>query len=209
AQEGCRVTMLIVTDGSKGSWDPEVDPPELVAVRTAEQRMAADALGAREVVMLGHTDGELEYSMELREELSGWIRRLRPDVVLTHDPWKRYMLHPDHRVTGLAAIDGVVAARDHLFFPHQLGDGVAKHRPGWVLLWAADEPDYWEDVSATFDTKIEALLRHSSQGATTMGGAQSAEDRRAEFEQRIREWSRQQGAPVGLELAESFKSVKP
>ena len=46
-----------------------------------------------------------------------WIRRLRPDVVLGHDPWKRYRLHPDHRNAGWLTVDGVVAARDPHFYP--------------------------------------------------------------------------------------------
>ena len=121
ADAGCEITMLVVTDGSKGSWDTDMTHDRLIDQRRAEQEAAARVIGANEPVMLGHVDGELEYSMALRAELCLWIRRLRPDVVLTHDPWQRYQLHPDHRVAGIAAIDGVVAARDHLFFPEQLG----------------------------------------------------------------------------------------
>ena len=119
--------MLVMTDGSKGSWDPSADQDALVETRRIEQHRSASILGITgEVVMLGRVDGELEYSMELRETLCWWIRRLRPNVVITHDPWKRYLLHPDHRVTGLVATDGVVAARDHLFFPAQLGSEIGK-----------------------------------------------------------------------------------
>lgn len=210
AKGGAEVSMLVVTDGSKGTWDPDLDPVELIRHRADEQRRAAEALGARgEIVMLGHIDGELEYTMELREHLCLWIRRLRPDVVLTHDPWKRYMLHPDHRVTGIAAVDAVVAARDHLFFPQQLTGGLTKHRPQAILFWAADEPDHWEEVSSTFDEKIEALLCHSSQGETTMGDAHSDGPARQEFESRIREWLARQGEPAGIPHAESFKLVRP
>jgi LmbE family N-acetylglucosaminyl deacetylase len=206
---GCEVTMLVVTDGSKGTWDPALTPEQLVAARHAEQRAAADELGAAEVVMLGAVDGELEPSVDLRRELTGWIRRLRPDVVLTHDPWKRYMLHSDHRVTGLAAVDAVVAARDHLFFPEQLATGVEKHRPATLLLWAADEPDHYEDIAATFDRKLAALLRHSSQAQTTMGDALGSDEAKAAFEERLRGWAAEQGKPASIPLAESFKRLTP
>jgi len=208
--EGCEVSMLVVTDGSKGTWNPDLDPVELIRAREEEQRRAADALGARgEVVMLGHTDGELANTMELREQLALWIRRLRPDVVLSHDPWKRYMLHPDHRATGMGAIDGIVAARDHLFFTHQLTGGMDKHRPSAVLLWAADEPDHWEDISATFETKISALLCHSSQSETTLGNAVEGDERREAFTSRLLEWSAAEGAAAGIALAEAFKLLRP
>lgn len=209
AEDGCHVTILVVTDGSKGTWDPALDRDTLVTMRRAEQRQAADELGAVDVVMLDHVDGELEHTMALREELCYWIRATRPDVVLSHDPWRRYMLHPDHRATGLAAVDGVVAARDHLFYPGQLAGDLTKHRPEWLLLWAADETDYWEDITSTFERKLEALMHHSSQGSTTMGDAQTDAERRVNFEARIRAWAAEQGKPAGYELAESFKRVKP
>ena len=65
----------------------------------------------------------------LRGEVARVIRELRPDVVLGHDPWKRYRLHPDHRHAGLLACDGIVAARDPHFFPeHGLAASPARRR---------------------------------------------------------------------------------
>ncbi len=207
AQDGCEVSMLVVTDGSKGSWDPTIAPDQLARARIEEQAKAAAVLDAKgELVHLGYVDGELEYSMDLRRRICMWIRRLQPEVVLSHDPWRRYMLHPDHRATGWGAIDGVLAARDHLFFPEL---GLAKHRPDAILLWGADQPDYWEDVSSTFDQKIEALLCHSSQAETSMSNADSNEDGRTQFLDRMREWAASQGEAPVLELAESFKLLRP
>ncbi len=208
-EAGTEVTMLVVTDGSKGSWDPGVDPTALVEQRATEQRSAAAVLGAAEVVMLGHPDGELTHSSQLQEELALWIRRLRPEVVLTHDPWRRYLLHPDHRITGLATVDGVVAARDHLFFPHQLADGLSKHRPSFLLLWTPDQPDHWEDISPTLQKKLDALLCHTSQGTSSMDGAQLGSDHREAFVDRITSLAAEQGQPVGLRAAEAFKVVTP
>lgn len=209
AGAGTHITMLVVTDGSKGTWDPEISAEELVAERMREQRRAADRIGASDVIMLDHVDGEVENTAALREELCFWIRSVRPGVLFTHDPWKRYMLHPDHRATGMAAIDAVVAARDHLFYPGQLGDGVDKHRPDAVLLWSADEVDHWEDISATFDTKVAALLEHSTQGPTTMGNAHDDADQLATFRARLVEWAETQGAEAGIPLGEAFKRLTP
>ncbi len=207
---GCEASMLIMTDGSKGSWDPETDPDELVETRRAEQLCSASVLGITgEVVMLGEVDGELEYSMELREKLCWWIRRLRPDVVLTHDPWMRYLLHPDHRVTGIAASDGVVAARDHLFYPDQLTQGLGKHRPDAILYWASDQPDHREDITGFVDRKVAALLCHSSQTETTMDDARLSAVHRERFAAKIARRASDAGAPAGLSAAEAFKIVFP
>ncbi|MDJ0663912.1 MAG: PIG-L deacetylase family protein [Acidimicrobiia bacterium] len=206
AREGCQVTMMVVTDGSKGTWDPDLDPVELVTTRQAEQQAAAQIIGATSVRYLDHIDGELEYTVELRREMCRHIRELRPDVVLSHDPWKRYQLHPDHRATGWAVMDGVISARDHLFYPEQ---GLEAHRPAAVLLWSADEPDHWEDITGEFQTKIAALLCHSSQGTTTMGGAERDGDRKERFVAQMRSWAADQGSAVGLEAAEAFKRITP
>lgn len=210
ADAGCEITLLIATDGSKGTWDPDIAPSDLAAARRGEAVAAATVLGASsEVVFLDYVDGELHHSPALQEELCLWIRRLRPDVVLSWDPWKRYMLHPDHREIGWGTCDAVVAARDHLFFPGQLTDGLQKHRPEALLLYAADEPDYFSDISETFDRKIEALLKHSSQSQTTMQDAATVEEGRAVFSERIAEWCRTMGEPAELPLAESFKLLRP
>ncbi|HEX2154846.1 MAG TPA: PIG-L deacetylase family protein [Acidimicrobiia bacterium] len=206
AAAGCRVTMLVLTDGSKGTWEEDRPVGELIESRRREQEQAASVIGAERVVQLDHVDGELESSLALREEVCRWIRTVRPGVVLGHDPWRRYMLHPDHRAAGWALIDGVVAARDHLFFPEQ---GLDKHRPDAVLLWQADEPDHFEDIAATFETKIQALLCHSSQTATTMGDAARSPEARAAFAERLRDLARRHGEPVELASAEAFKLIRP
>lgn len=206
AAAGTRVTLLVMTDGSKGSWDPAVDPAELAARRTAEQSAAAETMGAVEVLQAGHIDGELEYSMGLRAQVCRFIRTVRPAVVLTHDPWQRYQLHPDHRVTGWAVVDGVVAARDHLFFPEQ---GLAPHRPSVLLLWFPDEANHWEDIAGSLDRKVAALLCHASQGTTTMGGAQVGDTERLTFATRIETRAAEAGAPAGLAAAEAFRRITP
>ncbi|HEV3363327.1 MAG TPA: PIG-L family deacetylase, partial [Acidimicrobiia bacterium] len=155
AAAGCAVTELILTDGSKGSWDAKADRAGLVALRREEQQAAAAALGARDVVFLDYVDGELVSGLAERAEVCRVIREVRPDVVLGHDPWKRYRLHPDHRHAGFLAVEAIVAARDPHFFPEQ---GLSPHRPRWLLLWEADEVDHVEAVEDFLAAKLAALL---------------------------------------------------
>jgi LmbE family N-acetylglucosaminyl deacetylase len=201
---GCAVTELVLTDGSKGTWDPKADHDRLVALRQQEQRAAAAALGATDVVFLGHTDGELGSGLAEREEVCRVIRQARPDVVLGHDPWKRYRLHPDHRHAGFLAVEGIVAARDPHFFP---GQGLAPHRPSALLLWEADEVDHLEDIGAFLAAKLAALLAHRSQWESTMGIAGDPGAEEAAFETRIRERAADAGSVAGLALAEPFKRI--
>jgi LmbE family N-acetylglucosaminyl deacetylase len=210
AHEGTEIFHLICTDGSKGTWREDQDPAELVVIRREEQRAAAKKLGGTgEVVFLGWPDGELESGLRQRAQVASWIRRLRPGVVFAHDPWKRYRLHPDHRNAGFLATDAIVAARDPLFFPEL---NLTPHRPDRLLLWEADEPDHIEDVTSSFETKIAALLEHTSQFHTTMrignGGDQSTEDEHNAFRDRIAARLTTAGKKEGFTYGEEFKLIE-
>jgi LmbE family N-acetylglucosaminyl deacetylase len=207
AAAGCEVSHLICTDGSKGSWDPSEDTAALVVTRQAEQRAAARALGATgEQVFLGWVDGELDSSLRQRWEVAFWIRRLRPDVVLGHDPWKRYRLHPDHRHAGLLAVEGVVAARDPHFFPEQQ---LPHHRPTTLLLFEADEPDHVEDVTGFADAKVAALLEHRSQWLTTHEIADPSDQGQIDrFARHVTDDLAAHGATIGATHGEAFKAIR-
>jgi LmbE family N-acetylglucosaminyl deacetylase len=207
AGEGTEITMCIVTDGSKGSWDPGYDTGELARRRIDEQAAAGAIIGATRFVHLGRVDGELESTMDLRNEIARQIRLITPDVVLTHDPWQRYQMHPDHRATGFATVDAIVTAREPLAL---VDSGLPAHRPGVLLLWSADAPDHAEPIEEPwFDRKVAALLEHSSQTVTTMGDAGAGEQQREAFVQRLASWHRSAGAALGVEAAETFKRLTP
>jgi len=203
AAAGCEVHIVVCTDGSKGTWDSNADESALVKTRQSEQRAAAEALGATgTVTFCGWVDGELESGMAQRAQIAECIRRTRPSVVLGHDPWKRYRLHPDHRHAGLLTTDGVVAARDPKFFPEQ---AYAHHRPDLLLLWEADAPDHAEDVTGYLDTKYAALLAHESQFETTMDAGSDPELQ--QFRRRVEAKLEAAGAAARFTHAEVFKLI--
>ncbi len=205
AAAGCTVHHLVCTDGSKGTWDPSADVDALVARRQAEQREAARRLAgdhAGEVVFLGYVDGELTSDLEARGRVALAIRQLRPDIVLGHDPWKRYRLHPDHRHAGLLACEGIVAARDPHFFPEH---DIAHHRPQHLMLFEADEADHLEDVADWIDAKLAALEAHESQFESTMKAIDKSQ--LDAFRDRISARLIGLGAAHGTGAAELFKLI--
>ncbi|MCU1352733.1 MAG: hypothetical protein JWM05_1942 [Acidimicrobiales bacterium] len=206
ASKGCEILHLVCTDGSKGTWRADADIAALVATRRLEQAAAARALGGTaEVVFLDRVDGDLTDDRATRSEIARWIRVLRPDVVLGHDPWKRYRLHPDHRAAGFLTVDALVAARDPHFFPEH---GVAHHRPSELLLFEADEPDHAEDVTGFADAKITALEAHASQHESTMFiSAQDDGIERERFHTQVRHKLAESGRWAGMPEAERFKRM--
>ena len=204
AAAGCDVHLLILTDGSKGSWDAGEDRRSLVATREDEQRAAASALGASEAHFLRLVDGELQSGLAERARVCEVIRSVQPAVVLGHDPWKRYRIHPDHRHAGFLTLDAIVAARDPHFFPEQ---PFAPHRPERVLLFEAEVADHFEDVAAHLDGKIAALLCHRSQWRSTMRIHDDPGREVAEFDARVRERAATAGEAHGVSAAEDFKLI--
>ena len=208
ARAGSHVELLVLTDGSKGTWEPDQDLAALVTTRRVEQGAAAHALGAREVHFLDAVDGELEADALRREQVCGVIRAVRPDVVLGHDPWKQYRLHPDHRRAGELTIDGIVAARDPHFFPEQ---GLAPYRPDRLLLFEAEDVDHYEHVGGTVAAKVDALLAHRSQWRSTMGieaHGPDANAQRAAFVDRLEREVDAFGTAAGAGgPAEGFKRI--
>jgi LmbE family N-acetylglucosaminyl deacetylase len=158
------------------------------------------------VAFLGWPDGELESGLRQRWQVAYWIRRVRPDVVLGHDPWKRYRLHPDHRHAGFLTVDGVVAARDPHFFPEQQ---VPHHRPRALLLFEADEPDHVEQVDdADVTRKLAALEAHRSQLLSTMHvdlESHEGEAQLAGFQARVNERLVEHGRLAGVQRGEAFR----
>src|SRR6476646_5051954 len=77
-REGYDVMLVVCTDSSKGSEDPEMSPWKLTALRIEEQRAAAQVLCLDNIEFLGHTYCELEDSKQLRRELVRLIRSCKP-----------------------------------------------------------------------------------------------------------------------------------
>jgi LmbE family N-acetylglucosaminyl deacetylase len=207
AGEGAEVRLLVLTDGSKGTWDPDADLRELVATRRREQENAAAVLGLAGVEFLGIPDGELLSGLAERAQVCAAIRRARPSIVLGHDPWKRYRLHPDHRHAGWLVLDGLVAARDYHYFPEQ---GLAPHRPDRLLLFEAEEVDHLEPVGRHVDTKVRALLCHRSQWPSTMRIDAEAPDSESQLEGfvgRVRAEAEATGLTAGMGPSEGFKRL--
>jgi LmbE family N-acetylglucosaminyl deacetylase len=196
-RDGHEVHYLSATSGNKGSHDRAMTPERLTEIRECEEEAAARRLGVTSCRFLRHNDGELEANLSLRGEVCRVIREVRATAILTFDPWRPYQMHPDHRAIGITALDAVIAARDHMFFPEQLRDGVDISRVHDVFLFGAAEPDFWVDITETIEQKIFAATAHVSQIRDDLG-------RRAE---RQRARAREVGQPHGMEYAEAFKRL--
>ena len=199
AHENKSVVYVICTNGEKGTSDLNMDPAELVKIRQKEQWDAAKVLGVKEVVFLGFPDQGLEDTSEFRKEIVKQIRAYQPNTVATTDPYRKYIWHRDHRITGQVVMDAVYPyARDYLAYPDLFEQGYKPHKVKEVLCWGTDDPNYWSDITDTFETKIAALSCHKSQ----VGGRDSHQ-----LYEGLKTRAQESAKGQNFELAEAFHHV--
>ncbi|UCE54781.1 MAG: PIG-L family deacetylase [Desulfobacterales bacterium] len=163
-KKGKRVIYVVCTNGDKGSSDPNMTGEKIAKVRKKEQMAAADVLGVSEVIFLGHPDQGLEDTPKFRKQIVRLIRQYRPRLIVTADPYRRYIWHRDHRIAGQVVLDAVFPyARDHLAYPDLIEEGLQPYKVREMLFWAAEDINYRADITDTFDLKIAALRCHKSQ----------------------------------------------
>lgn len=204
-RRGSRVVLLVLTDGSKGSHDLTVSDAEVAAVRAEEQVRAARTVGYDDVRWLGETDSLLTASEEVLEKATAVVRAVQPDVMLSYDPWAPYILHPDHTVAGEIAFKSLLRAREPRFYRPPVGAPPWRTRELW--LFAPAQPNHTQDITATFDIKLDAILCHESQYPTEMGFAPGDEAGRAAFCDRMRAMFAQMGAAGGYRYGEAFRRI--
>ncbi|MBA7474824.1 N-acetyl-alpha-D-glucosaminyl L-malate deacetylase 1 [subsurface metagenome] len=195
--EGKSVIYVVCTNSDKGTSDPNMKPAELVKIREQEQQAAAKLLGVKDVVFLRYPDQALEDTSEFRKEIVRLIRMYRPEIVATTDPYRRYVWHRDHRITGQVTLDAIFPyARDILSYPDLLEQGFRPHKVREVWLWASEDPNYRADVTHTFDVKLAALFCHKSQMES-----------HPDLERWLRQHARELAEGENFELAEAFHRV--
>ncbi|MFP3947435.1 MAG: PIG-L deacetylase family protein [Longimicrobiales bacterium] len=185
--EGVETSLITATRGDAGRYrTPDTPHPgreALGRIREKELRAAADVLGVRDVSILGYPDGELDQvdAPDAVSRIAAHLRRLRPHVVVTFDPFGSYG-HPDHIAVSQLATAACMAAEPHavskLYYmawdpelaeAYQTAfkrltstvDGVVREAspwPEWSITTRVDAGDHWRRV-------WEAVACHESQMA--------------------------------------------
>jgi len=155
AAEGVETYVVSATRGERGRFFTNENRPsdaEVGRVREGELRAAARELGVREVALLDYLDGDLDraHAPEVVGRIVAQIRRVRPQVVLTFDPFGAYG-HPDHVAISQFAATAVAAAADPSF------DGAAApHAVSKFYYFVNDEPK-WAAYAAAFKTLVSRV----------------------------------------------------
>lgn len=171
AAEGVETHLVTATMGQKGRFrglppgDPgHPGPGKLAEIREAELQAAVGVLGIGELSVLGYMDGALDQvdPQQAVSAIAGHIRRVRPQVVMTFDPYGAYG-HPDHIAICQFATAAVVAAAD----PAHRNGADAGLAPFAVskLYYMANDPPAWDAYQSAFKkmtSMVDGVERQAS-----------------------------------------------
>ncbi len=191
---GVEISYCTVSKGKGGS--NQLSSKELVEIRQKELRDAGESLGAKHFYQLELDDAHYPDEKELTSLIVDIIRDCKPDVVFTVDPYLLYEAHPTHRKTGMAVLEACLFSSMKHFPKPDVEILPNTHQVKGVGFYASAHPNTYVDITDTYQSKIQAILKHKTQFDEQSG-------------QMIQMYcdmqSRNYGKTNGTERAEAFK----
>lgn len=160
AARGDQVIMAVATNGEVGSTT--LPKEEIAAIRRREAQASANLIGA-EFIWMGYPDEFLFSTLETRLDFLNLVRKARPDVILAHAPVD---YHPDHRTSGQILWDiRVMTTVPNIVTEAPPCDRIPEIYYFDTLAGIDFVPQYYVDISETFEMKKAMLACHRSQSA--------------------------------------------
>jgi LmbE family N-acetylglucosaminyl deacetylase len=204
---GCRISVATMTPGDGGS--AVHSPDEIAAIRRGEAQAAADILQAS-YTCLEFRDLSICFDNDSRRRVTEFVRRQRPDIILTAPPVD-YM--HDHEITSALVRDACFNASVPNYRTQQWDPAPPASRIPWLYYvdpvegmdhFGRRQPvDLIVDVTSVYETKRQALACHSSQREWLR--RQHGID---EYMDACDRWSRARGQEQGFLHGEGFRQYK-
>ena len=191
---GSRIVYCTVSQGKGGS--NTLRSEELVGIRQEELRRAGTFVGATFFHQLRLSDRHYPDEKEITEQLVAIIRDVKPDIVFTVDPYLMYEAHPTHRKTGMAVLEACMFASMKHFPKPDASIEPKIHQVEAIGFYASARSNVWIDISDTFNAKLEAIFKHTSQF-----DAQG----RTQLSQYLNMQAMTHGQKINVSKAEAFK----
>ena len=197
AAQGTEVYYLTVTDDLVGVVDQSLSAADMLTGLKGDLARAGEIIGVKDTFWLGYPDaGKYDY-FDVRRDIIQHIRLIRPDFVITCDPWTPYEFHNDHIIAGKAAADAASLygllrletdpAVDAAYEPFEL-QGIA--------FYASAYPNTVVDITGHWPQKRAAVDQYRMQF--------TAEEMEILLG-RLELWARHSAADAGFTYAETLK----
>lgn len=202
---GHHVSIVTMTAGDCGST--AYGPDEISRIRKGEAASSAELIGA-EYHCPGFHDLAIFNDDTSRRVVTGLLRTLQPEVVLTASP-SDYLC--DHEATSTLVRDACFAAS----VPNYAAPGSGDPLMAIPALYFVDpidgrdrehqtvQPDFTVDVASSFETKRAMLGQHESQRSWLQ--RQHGMD---DYLKQMEEWTRECGTRAGITYGEGFRQYR-
>ncbi|MFD1737163.1 bacillithiol biosynthesis deacetylase BshB2 [Bacillus salitolerans] len=166
-KKGVPVTYACATLGEMGrnmGLPPFANRESLPLIRKKELEEACDAMGIKDLRLLGYRDKTLEFENieEVADTIYKLLDELKPTLVITHYPG--FAVHPDHDACGAATIKAISRLDK-------------ENRPiVYAMAFSKDcrdvlgDPDIRINIEEVADQKIASLKAHKSQTSQLVAG---------------------------------------
>ncbi len=196
---GAEIIYLTVTDDVVGVLDQSWSVDKIRNRLREEQKCAGKIIGVNRFIWLEYPDaGDYEIH-QLRQDLIQQIHILKPDFVITVDPWLPYEAHQDHIKTGYAASEAVLLAGFPRLDPNGW-HGYTYNSLKGIVFYNSAWPNIKIDIGTTYDRKRNAIYCYTAQFTT-----QDFVDLDKEME----ECEHKVVGKSGYSHSESFKIIRP
>lgn len=194
SRNGYKVYIVWMTNGEYGHF--KIPPEKLKDIRRRECLESARVIGA-EPIFMGYRDAHLEYNIKTILQTVKIIRKLKPNIVITHAPDE---YHKDHRNTSRIVRDAVFMAG----LPTLEVEGKFHVIDSLYFYGKGLDTDVYIDISDFLKYKVKAMMAHKSQiewlKSTKLHGFDPIE--------RIKTVSSYYGLKAGVKYAEVFTPSK-
>lgn len=206
-EEGFSVAIVDCTNGELGSrGTPEI--------RAIESKKGAEILGVKFRENLGLPDGKLTVDDESIEKMIVIIRKYRPKIVFVNPPYER---HPDHEASHFILRKAMF--KSGLIKVETMYEGKVQPplriRKMFCYMQSYEfprKPDFYVDITSTFEKKMNAIKAYSSQvwvpGLSDPNGPVTRLSR-PEFLEELEARAIYFGTQIGVRFAEAFYSIEP
>ncbi|MFW9818462.1 MAG: PIG-L deacetylase family protein [Candidatus Thorarchaeota archaeon] len=160
AEEGHTIIALCCTRGEVGTLRHNLTKKQVAEKRIKELKAANKILGIETTIILDFPDGGFISGPELRKKLVYYVRKLKPERVMTLDPWTTYEVHPDHVIVGRMAAEATAFSCFPLLYQDQLNEDIQPHACSdlWFMGFLGRQPNFYIDIFSTIEKKMNATL---------------------------------------------------
>jgi N,N'-diacetylchitobiose non-reducing end deacetylase len=166
ADSGVELIYLTVTDDLVGVIDQTLSPKKMEEWLKDNQEKAGHIIGVKEQYWLGYPDaGNYDY-FDVQRDIIQHIRMIRPDFIITNDPWLPYEYHNDHIITGKATASAFGLYGYTGLETNVDVDESFKRDPfelKGIAFYATAHPNLIVDISDFWDRKQEAVAQYTAQ----------------------------------------------